>query len=173
MVFARWSLHEKRHHCLWMLQRDLSQLIGSMRPADFNAGWVERPADVLVQWENRRLLPRLVGHSPIRALVRPLGGFGHIMAFGPGFPFSFRAPPGAAGPARYSSGQPGGFGPAFRADDVPLIGAAVARNTWKALVSNRRAIATLARLEPLVLRCSYHTALSAPDRGQPPGSPPR
>ena len=44
-----------------------------------------RLADVLVQWENRRLLSGLLGHSPIRALVRPLGGFGHIMAFGPGF----------------------------------------------------------------------------------------
>ena len=44
-----------------------------------------RLADVLVQWENRRLLSGLLGHSPIHALVRPLGGFGHIMAFGPGF----------------------------------------------------------------------------------------
>jgi hypothetical protein len=58
----------------------------------------ERPADVLVQWENRRLLSGLLGHSPIRALVPPWGGVGHIMAFGPGFPLSFRARPGAAGP---------------------------------------------------------------------------
>ena len=43
------------------------------------------------------------------ARTAPIGlnGLDHIMAFGLGFPFSFRARPGAAGPARNSSGQPG------------------------------------------------------------------